>query len=364
MPALLPVLVPLINPNETLASLAVLHVQEGQHVAAGDLIATFETTKAAADLPAEREGFVTGLRYQQGDSLRLGELLCYLAEEVGARVSIQDDPPSAKVATPGGLRITRPALELAHKAGLNLESLPHGTLVTENVIRQYLADSGGPVQEYNLPVFNPHSLLVYGGGGHGKSLIELARAQGIYEPAGVVDDGLNPGEDILGVPVVGGSQILAAAFEAGARQAASAIGGLSDISFRKVIFDRLTAAGLTCPALIHPTAFVEESAELADGVQVFPHAYVGSSAQVGFGVIVNTGVILSHDVRIGAYSNISPGAILAGAVKVGERVLIGMGVNINLEVTIGAGARIGNGAVIKADVPAQAVVRAGHIWPE
>ncbi len=260
------------------------------------------------------------------------------------------------------MRITRPALELARQAGLNLESLPHGLLVTEAVVRQHLAAAPGSIS-YDMPAFTPDSLLVYGGGGHGKSLIELARAQGLYTPAGVIDDGMKPGDTILGVPVLGGSLVLAAAHAAGARLAASAIGGLSDISFRKVIFDRLESAGLACPALVHPTAFVEESACLADGVQVFPHAYVGSSASVGFGVIVNTGVILSHDVSVGAYSNISPGAILAGAVSVGERVLIGMGANINLDVNIGDGARLGNGAIIKADVPAGAVVRAGQVWP-
>ncbi len=84
-----PVRVPLVNPNETQASLAVLNVQEGQHVTAGDLIATFETTKAAADLLADQAGYITGLHRQQGESLRSGEILCYLGEQAGMAVPVE-----------------------------------------------------------------------------------------------------------------------------------------------------------------------------------------------------------------------------------------------------------------------------------
>ena len=52
------------------------------------------------------------------------------------------------------------------------------------------------------------SLILYGGGGHGKTLLELVQAAGIYHVAGIVDDGLAPGSNILGVPVLGGSAVL------------------------------------------------------------------------------------------------------------------------------------------------------------
>lgn len=354
----------MINPNETQALLAALYVKEGQKVPAGEILASLETTKAAADVSAPRDGYIVGLRFGEGDSIPFGEPLCYIAEQPGEAVPAGRPSRAEPEDAPAGLRITRPALELARRTGLDLGRLAGGGLVTESVVRAQIEALGQAGVALKMPAFTPQSLLIYGGGGHGKSLIELARAEGKYIPAGVVDDGMEPGLDVLGVPVLGGRGALEAAYQAGAQLAANATGGLSDIHTRKTIFDRLEAAGLECPALVHPTAFVEASAELAAGVQVFPHAYVGSSAKVEYGVIVNTGVILSHDVVIGAYSNISPGAVLAGGVQAGDFTLVGMGVTVNLEVKIGEGARIGNSAVIKADVPAGAVVRAGHVWPE
>jgi UDP-3-O-[3-hydroxymyristoyl] glucosamine N-acyltransferase len=55
-----------------------------------------------------------------------------------------------------------------------------------------------------------------------------------------------------------------------------------------------------CPTVIHTTAFIEDSATLGDGIQVFPLAYVGIRVQVGYGCIINTGAIVSHDCIPGA----------------------------------------------------------------
>ena len=114
----IPVLVPLVNPNETDSILSDLRVSEGQKVTRGDVLAEFETTKSTAELHAEHDGFVLGLLHKTGDTLRAGERLCYLADAPGAKL-----PPEtlngktlitpAADDLPQGLRITRPALDLA-----------------------------------------------------------------------------------------------------------------------------------------------------------------------------------------------------------------------------------------------------------
>jgi sugar O-acyltransferase (sialic acid O-acetyltransferase NeuD family) len=210
---------------------------------------------------------------------------------------------------------------------------------------------------------DPTTLIIYGGGGHGKALIELVRAMRTFDIAGILDDGLPTGSQILGIPLLGGGEHLPALSEQGIRLAVNAVGGIGSLGVRVRVFERLAQAGFTCPAVVHPSAVIEASASLAAGVQIFAHAYVGSEARLGFGAIVNTGAIISHDCELGKFVNISPGAILAGEVSIGDGVLIGMGATINLRVHVGPGARIGNNATVKSDVPESAIVRAGAIWP-
>jgi acetyltransferase EpsM len=365
MNAPLAVKFPLINANEPEAMLAAVHVQDGQQVKRGEVLCTLETTKSAADLMAEADGYVAGLHYAAGDSVRAGEIFCYLTEEGGwSPPEAGSASPPGETSLPPGLRITQPALALAQGKSLDLGKLPIGPLVTESVVREVIERGGQPTYAPPESPFDPTAILVYGGGGHGKALIELLRAVGNYRVVGIVDDGLAPGKSILGVPVFGGGEALAGLAGQGVRLAVNAVGGIGDLSVRVQVFQKLAQAGFACPAVVHPSAWIEPSARLAPGVQVFPHAYVGSEAELGYGVIVNTGAIVSHDCRVGDYANISPGAMLAGEVQVGAIALVGMGATINLQVNIGRGARIGNGATVKSDVADKGMVRAGSVWPK
>lgn len=365
-----PVLIPLLNPNEPEARLAGLHISEGQQVSKGDLLFTLETTKSTADVQAEGTGYIAGLRFSQGQTVRAGDILCYLAEEPGWKPTLEDTSGSqtsliTEAGIPEGMRITQPALALARQAGLDLSQLPPETLITESLVRAALQKTTSkPTFSPPDSAFDPTAILVYGGGGHGKALIDMLRLLGGYRIVGILDDGFQPGETVLGLPVLGGGEMLPELYAQGVRLAVNAVGGIGNIAVRVSVFERLAQAGFACPAVIHPAAFVEASARLSPGVQVFPHAYLGSESRAGFGVIINTGAIVSHECSLGDYANISPGAILAGQVEIGPGALVGMGVTINLRARIGAGARIGNGATVKSDVPENGIVRAGATWPE
>lgn len=355
MPEPMAVTIPLLNPNEPEAMLSSLAVAEGEAVAAGDALATVETTKSSTEIAAEQAGFVVGLRAAVGSTLPAGAVLLWLADDPEWR------PPAAAPeetsAPTDSLRMTEAARQLAQSEGIDLDSLPVGPLITEGWLRDRLAG------QQDLPDIDPAKLLVYGAGGHGKSVIELVRAAGGYDVIGVIDDGLAAGTRVLDLEVLGPAERLRELRQQGIGLAINAVGGIGDIRSRVGVFDRLTAAGFRCPTVVHPTAYVEPSAELGAGVQIFPQAYVGSQARLGFGVIVNTAAVVSHDCDIQDYVNLAPGSLLAGAVTVGDRTLIGMGVTVNLEVVIGALSRVGNSAVVKADVPPNAVVPAGAVWP-
>lgn len=352
--------VPLLNPNEYESNVAHIAVAEGQLVEKGDLLASFETTKSTFDLEAEVKGYVRGIRFAEGSIARAGDLFCYMAGNTESPLPVELPLPRAEPAAagelPAGLRITQPALELAQRTGIDLTKLPVGVLITEKSL-QFQTE---PLQVDG----NETSLIIYGGGGHAKSLIDLIRADGIWQIAGIVDDRLSAGDDIMGVKVLGNGTILGMLRQRGIHYAVNAVGGIGDITQRLEVFARLQKAGFSIPTVVHPRSYVEPSATVEEGCQIFYDAYVGSESRVGFGCIVNTGAIVSHDCILESYVNISPGAILAGTVTIGEKVLIGMGVTINLGVHVGSNARVGNSAVVKADVPDGARVHAGTVWPQ
>ena len=366
------VLVPLLNANEPEARLVGIHVKDGQTVEKGSALFTLETTKAAAEVEAPESGFIRILA-REGDILAVGDQLAVITEtadepveivgrgDVHRRPGAGTSPAPTELPPSGTMRITKPARELAERLGIDLATLPFDRLVTESVIREVAGRVNLPAPV--LEGIDPgKSILIYGGGGHAKSVMEMVLAMGGYQIAGIVDDGIPAGTQVLGFPVLGTREILPALVGQGLRLAANGVGGILDIRIRLKIFELLESCGFSFLVLRHPSATVEPSAVIGDGAQVFANAYVGSSAVLHPRCMINTSAVVSHDCEIGAYSHIAPGALLAGLVQVGERTLVGMGVTTAIVVRIGNCVRIGNGAIILADVPDRTIIQAGRVW--
>lgn len=206
-------------------------------------------------------------------------------------------------------------------------------------------------------------LVVFGGGGHGKSMIETIMAHNRYKIIGFVDEGMAPGSQVLGYTCLGGASILPELIIRGITLATNGVGGIGSVGTRVKVFDLLLSAGFSLPPIWHPSAVIEPSAILEDGVQIMPLSYIGGDAIIGFGSVINISACAPHDSKIGRVVNLSPHAVLAGNVTVGDHTQIGMSATVNLGITIGTRVRIGNSAVVKADVPDDTVIYAGTIWP-
>jgi len=368
MNKLIPLKIPLLNANEDEVVLASLYVTDRQRINQGDLLAVVESTKTTAEILAERDGFIVGLMAKEGMSFKNGQVWAYFSDDENA--FDPDLPPwsaQARVNTnreSEGIRITKPAQAMIEKFGIGLDELPADRMITTDVV-QALIDhkKADRVNWVDRPANDNKRILIYGAGGHGRTLLELIRLLPGYKVEGFIDDGLPVGKFMLGLPVLGGKEKLGQLFEDGVALAVNGVGGIGNFQQRLDAYETLGRAGFYCQIVVHPFAFLEASATYEAGVQIFPFAYVGSLVKVGYGVIINTAAVVSHDCVLGELSNLSPGATLAGGVEIGPRALVGMRTTINLGVRVGADARIGNGATVKADVPERGIVPAGSVWP-
>jgi len=217
--------------------------------------------------------------------------------------------------------------------------------------------------KYPQFAYDATTVVIYGGGGLSKMIIETVRVLGAYQIAGIIDDNMKPGEMVIGSPVLGNSEILPDLYKKGIRMAVNSVGGIGDYKVRLNVFQQLADAGFVCPAIIHPTAHVDPSAKLEAGVLVLAQSYVSGSAVVGLGSLINNSVVVSHDCVLGVCTNLSPGAMIAGDAVIGDFTQVGMNATINIGVKVGRECLIGNGATVKDNVPDGTRVHAGAIWP-
>lgn len=205
-----------------------------------------------------------------------------------------------------------------------------------------------------MGVSGPVDVLVVGGGGHAKVVIEiLASLPLLFRPSAVTDTdpGLLGGA-VLGVPVAGDDGAWEQVAQSGVRHAVVAIG---DNQLRLKLAARLVVRGFTLITAVHPSAWVSPSAELGPGTVVMPGATINACARVGASVIVNTNSSVDHDCEVGDGCHVAPGAHLGGCVRLGRGVMIGLGASVIPGVTVGSGTTIGSGAVVVRDIPSGVV---------
>ena len=192
--------------------------------------------------------------------------------------------------------------------------------------------------------------VILGAGGHGRVILDCLRASGI-EVEGFLD-AERPlwGQDVDGIPVLGGDERLAEMKAAGVSRFAVGVGGVKDLAPRKRLYEAGLRAGLEPLTVRHPSAVVSAAAELGPGAQILPGAVVNTGARVGAGALINSTALVEHDVTVGDHAHVSIGARLAGGVRVGALAFVGAGALVREGVEIGDGALIGCGAIVLARV--------------
>lgn len=193
-------------------------------------------------------------------------------------------------------------------------------------------------------------LLLIGGGGHGRVVLETLLQR--YAPAelGIIDPQLSRGAALLGVPVLGGDDDLPALYALGWRSAVLGVGSIQSSAAREKLAQLARGIGFQFPAVVDEYALVSPSAVLGEGSYVGKRAVVQAGARIGAFCIVNTGSIVEHDCRVGDFAHISTGAILLGGATVGDRSFVGGGSVVRQLETVGAHTVIGAGSVVVAAV--------------
>lgn len=189
-------------------------------------------------------------------------------------------------------------------------------------------------------------ILLIGGGGHCKSVLDSLLELNEYAEIGIVDKRENVGKSVMGVPVVGCDDNLAALFSDGYGYAFVTVGSIGNPTLRIKLFNLLSEIGYEIPAVIDGSAKVSKHAKIEQGVFIGKQTIVNAGALIQKGAIINSGAVVEHDCQIGAFSHIAPGAVLGGEVVVGENSHVGLNSTVKQQIHIGSNSIIGMGSIV------------------
>ncbi len=150
-----PILMPALSPTMTEGNLARWLMQEGDKVAAGDVIAEIETDKATMEVEAVDEGILAKILVPEGtEGVAVNAPIALLAEE-GEDVALDQAPPAAPepVAAPAPQVTVRAGNGAAPAAPPAEAELPAGTEMVKQTVREALRDAMAEEMRRDADVF-------------------------------------------------------------------------------------------------------------------------------------------------------------------------------------------------------------------
>ncbi len=191
-------------------------------------------------------------------------------------------------------------------------------------------------------------LILVGGGGHCKSVIEAAESAG-FTIKGILDFPDTLGCKILGYEVIGSDDDIPKYIET--CDFVVTVGFIKDSNLRVKLHKSIEDAGGKFATIIASTAHVSRYSTIGEGSVILHQANVNAGARIGKSVIVNSCANIEHDVVIEDFCHISTGVMINGSCRVAEKSFIGSGTIIANNISIGDNVTIGIGAVVLRDIP-------------
>ena len=190
------------------------------------------------------------------------------------------------------------------------------------------------------------SIILFGGGGHCKSVIDVIEHEGKYKIAGIIDKPENLGLKVLGHEVIGTDADMAILFKK-YKYALVTIGQINTGQLRANLYKKIKKIGFSLPVIISPSAYVSPHSSLQEGTIIMHHALINSNVKIGVNCIINSKVLVEHDCLIGDSCHLATGSIVNGGVKIASGSFIGSNSVTRQEVKIPENSFIKAGSVVK-----------------
>ncbi len=199
-------------------------------------------------------------------------------------------------------------------------------------------------------------LILVGGGGHCRSVIDAIEEAETFKIAGIVDIRKNVGLNVLGYPVIASDDDLERLsmkytfFHV-------TVGQIKTFMPRLRIYEMLKSMGAVMASIVSPAAYVSKHAHIGPGTVILHGATVNAGAVIGENCIINSHALVEHDAVIGSHCHISTGAIVNGNAKVGDRTFIGSGSVLRQSVEVGKECIVQAGSLVLKDIMSDSVFK-------
>ena len=342
---------PLLNANEPRVTITKWHLDAGDRVDSGTVIATIETVKVTMDIVSDFSGYFFPV-CPLNQEIIVGEAIAWILTENQPHM-IKELTSSAR--DKSDVKVTEPALKLLSEHNLDLTHFKNKNVITKHDVLALLSLQ---INQQKKPVIDiachPNAVLLYCAGNYAEVLYDAILEERKYQVAAFIDySGNLTRNTIFNLPVYHPEQ-LQDIYNKGVRFIHI---NTNDFKKTEMIAEFSKKIGFKLLSIIHPKSAVAADAMLGENIYIGPQAVIGPGVKIGdFTKILNCASVAHHS-AVGTYGQISDGARISGNVCVGNHCVIGLNAAINNHVTIGDHVIVVSMANVTQNIPDHAIWR-------
>jgi sugar O-acyltransferase (sialic acid O-acetyltransferase NeuD family) len=189
-------------------------------------------------------------------------------------------------------------------------------------------------------------IILIGGGGHCKSVIDVIEQEGRFNIVGVIDKPELLGTKVLDYSVIGNDSDMVSLAKKHLH-AIVTVGQIKLPAFRIKLFNMAVKAGFVLPNITSPRSYVSKHAIIGDGTIIMHDVLINANVTIDDNCIINSKALIEHDCIISKHCHISTNAIINGSVIVESECFVGSGSIIKESITVNKGSFIKAGTVVK-----------------
>jgi sugar O-acyltransferase (sialic acid O-acetyltransferase NeuD family) len=371
-----------INVSDDDYELSQFYKNSSDKIKKGELIFSYESSKADFDVESESEGYIYfNNNYKIGDMLKVGSLVGVITDRLLADDDIQnlfkkEQKLSLNTQLDKDQVFTKKAEKLINQNSIDRKLFSKHKIVTESIVKSLLKKASffdDPKQDIsyyysenenkdfniNFEKSKLKRLAIIGAGKAALQLLDAVITEKKYYPVCYYDNNENlKGKLLMNVPVLGKINVSKIKKDYNEDNFDEIIISFSgNIKQRESVFNELMDSNIPIANVIHSSAIISNFVKIGVGNIIFSNVRIGPFVEIKNNNVISAFCSFEHHSLLQSNNTFGPAVITSGSCTIMNNNKFGTGVFVEPKIKIGDNCLLSSGIVIRQNVPDNSTVR-------
>lgn len=369
-----------INVSDDDYKITSIYKKSFDKVKKGDLIFSYESSKADFDVESESDGYIYfDEKIKIGDMIKVGSIVSITSNSSLSEKDIKKfflDDNKLDLNSSKDQIFTKKALLLIDEYSLDKKVFSKNKIINESIVKShinvkssfdspeqdinyYYSDTTNSKFEINIVKKGLKRLAIVGAGKASLQLLDALISEKKYYPECYYDNNKDlKGKLLFNTPIIGEIDIEKIKKDYGDNKFDEIIISFSgNINQRKKIYDEIVKSKIPLANVIHSSAVISNFCKIGFGNLIFANVRIGPFVEIKNNNVISAYCSFEHHNFVDSHNTFGPSVITSGSCTIKNENKFGTGIFIEPKIKIGNNCLISSGVILRQNVPNNSTVK-------